>query len=64
VSQSESAKRGLESGVRGAAFLNREKPCEKGSVPSQGDAKIFSRNVLAAVPLLLEFLAFAGEDFG
>src|SRR5580700_2886842 len=56
--------RGLESDVRSAAFLNREKPCEKGSVPSQRDAKIFSRDVLAAVPLLLEFLAFAGEDFG
>ena len=45
-------------------FLDREQALKEGAITLQGDAKVFGRDVVAAVPLLLEFGTFLGEDFG
>ena len=45
-------------------FLDREQALEKGAIALQGDAEILGGNVVAAIPLLLEFGTFLGENFG
>src|ERR1035437_3920545 len=44
-------------------MLNRQEPVEEGSVPAEGNAEVFRRNIVGLVPFCLQFLPLGGKDF-
>src|SRR5690242_3655010 len=47
-----------------SSLLDREQALEERTVTLQRNAEVLGGDVVAAIPLLLEFGAFLGKDFG